>query len=98
MRVTEESLWAGIEQMEGQPAHDIGLAVQTVAEGPGSPWCASTSATPSGPPCTRIRRSPTTGRADRGPVLKTGMVFAIEPMVNAGGSGDGHCSTTGGAS
>src|SRR5579884_934200 len=36
IRVTEESLWAGIAAMvEGNRLHDIGLAVQTVAEGAG---------------------------------------------------------------
>ncbi len=36
IRVTEQSLWAGIEQIRaGNRLHDIGLAVQTVAEGAG---------------------------------------------------------------
>ena len=33
----------------------------------------------------------------RGPTLKTGMVFAVEPMVNAGSARDRACSTTAGA-
>ena len=39
---------------------------------------------PSGPPCTSSPRSPTTGPGSRGPTLKTGNVFAVEPMVNVG--------------
>ena len=35
--------------------------------------------------CTRTRRSPTTARPGRGPKLAPGMVFAIEPMITAGG-------------
>ena len=36
IKVTEQSLWAGIEQIRpGNRLHDIGLAVQTVAEGAG---------------------------------------------------------------
>src|SRR5579875_1283052 len=36
LRVTEESLWAGIEKLrEGNRRHDVGLAVQQVAEGAG---------------------------------------------------------------
>ena len=36
IKVTEESLWAGIEQIRnGNRLHDIGLAIQTVAEGAG---------------------------------------------------------------
>ena len=50
---------------------------------PGSRWSGSTWATPSAPPCTRSPRSRLLAR-DRGPVLKPGMVFAVEPMVNAG--------------
>ena len=42
---------------------------------------------PSGRPCTRSPRCPTTGPARPGPTLKTGKVFAVEPMVNAGGPG-----------
>jgi methionyl aminopeptidase len=30
---------------------------------------------------------PNFGEAGRGPKLKPGMVFAVEPMVNAGGAG-----------
>ena len=39
---------------------------------PGSRSCASTSATASAPPCTRTRRSRTTGPAGRGLKLKAG--------------------------
>jgi len=36
IRVTEEALQAGIAQLvEGNRLHDVGLAVQTVAEGAG---------------------------------------------------------------
>ena len=56
---------------------------------PGSRWCASTWATPSARPCTRSPRYRTTGRAPRARPSRRGMVFAIEPMVNAGGTGHG---------
>ena len=64
IEVTEDSLWAGIDRDEaGNRLHDIGRGR---ADGRrrrrGSAWCGSTSATPSAPPCTRIPRSPTTGR------------------------------------
>ena len=45
---------------------------------------ASSSATASAGACTRTRRSRTTGRPARGPELREGMVFAIEPMITAG--------------
>jgi methionyl aminopeptidase len=74
LRVTEESLWAGIGAMhEGNRLHDIGLAVREyVGHAIG----------------TAMHEEPQVpnywpGRP--GPKLKTGMVFAVEPMVNAGG-------------
>ena len=51
-----------------------------------SAWCASTSVTGSAARCTRTRTCRTTARAGTGPKLEVGMVFAIEPMVNAGGA------------
>ena len=67
IRVTEESLWAGIQHVR-EAAHllDIGHAVQTVAEGRASPWCGSTSATGSAGPCTRSLRYRTTASPARG--------------------------------
>ena len=57
----------------GNRLGDIGAAVGGGGRRrPGSPWCASTSATASAPRCTRTRRSPTTGRPGRGLRLKAG--------------------------
>ena len=44
----------------------------------------SSSATASAGGCTRTRRSRTTAPPGRGPELREGMVFAIEPMITAG--------------
>ena len=46
---------------------------------------APSSATGSAATCTRTRRSRTSASPGTGPELEEGMVFAIEPMVNAGG-------------
>ena len=54
---------------------------------PVSRWCGSTSATASDATCTRIRTCRTTASLARDRGLKSGMVLAIEPMVNAGGAG-----------
>ena len=53
-----------IEQIvAGNRLGDVGAAVEGIARSrPGSRSCGSTSATGSAPPCTRSRRSPTTGR------------------------------------
>jgi methionyl aminopeptidase len=61
IKVTEQSLSAGIEQIRsGRRLHDIGTAMHEEPQVPNY-W---------------------PGRP--GPVLKPGMVFAVEPMVNAG--------------
>ena len=87
MEVTRQSLEAGIEQMrDGNRLYDIGEAVQTVAEGAGF----SVVREYVGP---RHRHGHARGPAgpqlrppgNRGIKLKVGHVFAVEPMVNAGG-------------
>ena len=52
--------------------------------GPASRSSATTSATASARPCTSSPRCRTTAAAGRGPQLRSGHVFAVEPMVNAG--------------
>ena len=67
IEVTEQSLRKGIEQMiDGNRLSDIGHAVQSVAEGAGTRWCASTWATASARPCTRTPRCRTTASRGRG--------------------------------
>ncbi len=86
LRVTEDSLRAGIDQMvEGRRLHDIGLAVQTVAEGAGYSVVREYVGHAIG---TRMHEEPQVPNywpGTPGPKLKEGMVFAVEPMVNAGG-------------
>ncbi|MDQ6614776.1 MAG: type I methionyl aminopeptidase [Actinomycetota bacterium] len=88
IRVTEEALWAGIAAMvEGKRLHDIGLAVQTVAEGAGYSVVREYVGHGIG---TRMHEEPAVPNywpGTPGPKLKSGMVFAIEPMVNMGGAG-----------
>jgi methionyl aminopeptidase len=86
LRVTEDSLWAGIKAMEqGNRLHDIGLAVQTVAEGAGYSVVKEYVGHAIG---TRMHEEPQVPNywpGTPGPKLKEGMVFAVEPMVNVGG-------------
>jgi len=80
MTATEGSLEAGIEQcVVGRRLSDISHAVQVVAEGAGLLGGEEYVATASGAPCTKSRRYRTTSPG-KGPELKEGMVFAIEPM------------------
>ncbi|MBV9659884.1 MAG: type I methionyl aminopeptidase [Acidimicrobiales bacterium] len=87
MQVTEASLWAGIAEMEaGHRLHDIGRAIQEVAEKAGFSVVREYTGHGIG---TAMHEDPNVlnywpGRP--GPVLKSGMPLAIEPMVNAGGA------------
>jgi methionyl aminopeptidase len=87
IRVTDESLAAGIAAMvEGGRLHDIGLAVQTVAEGAGYSVVKEYVGHGIG---TRMHEEPAVPNywpGTPGPKLKAGMVFAVEPMVNVGGA------------
>jgi methionyl aminopeptidase len=86
IRVTEDSLWAGIARMEeGNRLHDIGAAVQTVAEGAGFTVVREYVGHAIGTAMHEDPQVPNYWPGTPGPKLKTGMVFAIEPMVNAGG-------------
>jgi methionyl aminopeptidase len=86
IRVTEDSLWAGIEQIRpGNRLHHIGQAVQTVAEGAGFSVVREYVGHAIGTAMHEEPQVPNYWPGRPGPVLKTGMVFAVEPMVNAGG-------------
>jgi methionyl aminopeptidase len=86
LRVTEDSLWAGIARMEdGNRLHDIGAAVQTVAEGAGFSVVREYVGHAIGTAMHEDPQVPNYWPGTPGPKLRSGMVFAIEPMVNAGG-------------
>ena len=86
MRVTERSLWAGIAQMEaGHRLHDIGRAVQDVAEEAGFSVVREYVGHGIGTSMHEDPQVPNYWPGRPGPLLKPGMVFAVEPMVNAGG-------------
>jgi methionyl aminopeptidase len=88
LRVTEESLWAGVAQMEeGHRLHDIGAAVQTVAEGAGFSVVREYVGHAIGTAMHEEPQVPNYWPGTPGPKLKVGMVFAVEPMVNVGDPG-----------
>jgi methionyl aminopeptidase len=85
MRVTEESLQAGIAQLvDGNRLHDVGLAVQTVAEGAGYSVVRGYVGHAIGTKMHEDPPVPNYWPGTPGPKLRTGMVFAVEPMVNMG--------------
>jgi methionyl aminopeptidase len=88
MKVTEESLHAGIEQIrDGNRLNEIGRAVQAVAEGAGFSVVREYVGHGIGTAMHEEPQIPNYWPGSPGPKLRTGHVFAVEPMVNAGGPG-----------
>jgi methionyl aminopeptidase len=86
--VTRRALYRGIEQMlPGRRLSDIGHAVQAEAEAAGFSVVRDFVGHGVGRALHEPPQIPNFGPAGRGPRLRAGMVFAIEPMVNAGGPG-----------
>ena len=88
IEVTEESLRAAVKQMvEGNRLSDIGHAVQTVVEAAGYSVVREYVGHAIGTAMHEEPQVPNYGDPGKGPKLRVGMVFAVEPMVNLGGPG-----------
>jgi len=88
IEVTERSLWAGIKEMvDGNRLSDIGAAVQSVAEGAGFSVVREYVGHAIGTAMHEEPQVPNYGPGGKGPKLRPGMVFAVEPMINLGGAG-----------
>jgi methionyl aminopeptidase len=86
IEVTEQSLWAGIDQLRpGNRLHEVGRAVEDMAEGAGYSVVREYVGHAIGTAMHEQPQVPNYWPGTAGPVLKTGMVFAVEPMVNLGG-------------
>jgi methionyl aminopeptidase len=86
VRVTEEALEAGIAQIRpGGRLSDIGAAVEQVARGAGFEVVREYVGHGIGRKLHEEPQIPNYGRPGRGPLLKPGLVVAVEPMVNVGG-------------
>lgn len=85
MEVTERSLYLGIDEARiGKRLFDISHTIQSYVEKNGFNVVRALVGHGIG---TRIHEEPEIpnyGKANRGPRLAAGMIFAIEPMVNAG--------------
>lgn len=87
MAVTRDSLDAGIGQArEGGRLSDVSHAVQEVAEAAGFSVVREYVGHGIGRAMHEEPQIPNFGPAGKGPTLRTGMVLAIEPMINAGGA------------
>ena len=85
LNVTQDSLAAGISKaVEGNRLSDISNAVQVVAEAEGFSIVREFVGHGVGRELHEDPQIPNYGPPGRGPVLKAGMVFAIEPMINLG--------------
>ena len=85
VRATEESLEAGIAALRpGARLSDVGHAVQQVAEGAGFSCVREYAGHGVGRALHEDPQVPNYGDPGRGPVVKPGLVVAIEPMVNVG--------------
>ncbi|MGD0054045.1 MAG: type I methionyl aminopeptidase [Acidimicrobiales bacterium] len=85
LEVTERALWAGIDELViGQRLHEVGRAVQDVAEAAGYSVVREYVGHAIGTEMHESPQVPNYWPGTPGPTLKEGMVFAIEPMVNVG--------------
>ena len=88
LRVTEASLWKGIEAVKpGARVSDIGHAVQSHVERYGFSVVREFVGHGIGTELHEEPQIPNYGQPGRGPRLAEGMVLAIEPMVNSGAAG-----------
>ena len=87
IRVTEESLYRAIERAKvGNRLYDISHAVQDHVESHGFSIVRDYVGHGIGRSLHEDPQIPNFGPEGQGPRLKAGMVLAVEPMVNAGGS------------
>jgi methionyl aminopeptidase len=86
IRVTREALFAGLAQVKaGNRLGDVSAAVQERVEAGGYSVVRHFVGHGIGRALHEDPQIPNFGEPGRGPVLKAGMVLAVEPMVNAGG-------------
>ena len=85
LRVTKESLYAGIGQARaGNRLSDVSHAVQAYAERHGFSVVRQYVGHGVGRKMHEEPQVPNFGPAHQGPILRRGMTFAIEPMLNVG--------------
>ena len=85
LKTTKESLYIGIEQaVEGKRVGDISNAIQTYCEHRGYSVVRELCGHGVGKKLHEEPEVPNYGRRGCGPLLKNGMVIAIEPMINMG--------------
>jgi len=85
LEITEEALYRGIEKgREGNYLFDISWAIQSFVEGKGYNVVRDFVGHGIGKSLHEEPQIPNFGKPHTGPILREGMVLAIEPMVNQG--------------
>jgi methionyl aminopeptidase len=85
MDVTEASLYAGLEQIHpGTHLSNVSAAIQKIAEDAGFSVVREFVGHGIGRELHEDPQIPNYGKPGAGPILKKGMVLAVEPMINAG--------------
>jgi methionine aminopeptidase, type I len=85
LKVTQEALYIGIENaVEGKRIGDIGNAIQTYCENNGYSVVRELVGHGIGREMHEDPQVPNYGKKGYGPLLRTGMCIAIEPMINFG--------------
>lgn len=85
IEITEKSLKAGIDNCRmGRRLFDVSHAIQEVAEGAGFSVVREYVGHGIGREMHEDPQIPNFGTPGKGPLLEEGMVFALEPMINAG--------------
>ena len=85
IQVTRDALWRGIAAARaGARLGEVGAAIQSFAEGQGFSVVREYVGHGVGRQMHEEPQVPNYGSPDSGPVLRPGMVLAIEPMVNMG--------------
>ncbi|WP_445489872.1 type I methionyl aminopeptidase [Niallia sp. 03133] len=88
LKITEEALYIGINQSHiGNRIGDIGYAIQQYAEEKGFSVVREFVGHGIGSAIHEKPNVPHFGLQGKGPRIKEGMVFTIEPMINLGGNG-----------
>ncbi len=87
VKTTEEALYSGLRQATvGNRLHDVSSAIQTRAESEGFSVVRQFVGHGIGLSLHEGPEVPNYGQAGQGIRLQAGMVLAVEPMINAGGS------------
>ena len=96
VKVTHEALWIGLDQVHpGRPWATSAMPSRVTSRATASPWCEEYCGHGIGRDFHEEPQILHYGKRGTGLVLRAGMCFTIEPMVNAGKRSSSCCPTAG---